>query len=81
MNNLELLNLGKCFLVSRNPATKSYEIQSKDSSLAAIITEEKIITYYVTGCYNSGIDWLDIDIEKLDELRKFCELMVLDCKN
>lgn len=76
MNNLELLNLGKYFSVSRDPKTRSYEIQSKDSSLAAIITEEKKITYYVTGCYDSGIDWLDIDIEKLDKLRSFCELMV-----
>lgn len=38
------------------------------------ITDEGI-SYFVTGCYNSSGDER-IEIEALEELKKFCELMV-----
>ena len=34
------------------------------------------IKYYVTGCYDSGCDWEEIEIECFMELKEFCELMI-----
>lgn len=34
------------------------------------------ITYYVTGIYNSGTDWGEIDIENLSRLKRVCETII-----
>ena len=66
---LELLAYAKFFTVTRESNT-TFRIEMTDGDVAAEIT------YYLTGCYNSGADWLEIDIDKLNMLTKFCELMI-----
>lgn len=73
MDKLELLSLGKDFIVTKRD--DGYEVEAS-SDLAAFISNDKKITYYVTGCYNSGSDWVDFDIDELTKLKKFCELMI-----
>jgi hypothetical protein len=70
---LELIEYAKYFNV-RKEKSETYYVEMKETDLAATIEGEEI-TYYLTGCYNSGADWLDIDIEELCKLKKFCELM------
>ena len=72
IDKLELLAMADNYEVKKNPS--GYEIIPKDANLSADITDEGI-TYYVTGCYNSCGDEM-IEIEALEKLKKFCELMV-----
>ena len=73
-NKLELLALAKDFDVTKK-SENIYEIEHINSDLGAVIGNNEI-TYYLTGCYDSGSDWLGIDIKNLNKLQKFCELMV-----
>ena len=73
--NLELLSYGERFIITKNNENE-YEIESKITSLGAIINEKNEIKYYVTGCYNSGSDWKSIDIKEFMNLKEFCELMI-----
>lgn len=80
MDKLELLNLSKNFCVTKKDKTQwsdsGYEVETMNSNLGAFISDDKKITYYVTGCYDSGSDWIDFDIDELTKLKKFCELMI-----
>ena len=77
MNKLELLSLGNYFLVEKSKEENVYTIQSKAFNLGATINNKnKKISYYVTDCYDSGIDWLEIDEKEFENLKKFCELMI-----
>lgn len=73
---LELLSLAEQFSVRNVIDKKCYEIQSKNDSLGATIDEDNKITYYITGCYDSGLDWLSFDEKEFEKLKEFCELMV-----
>lgn len=60
--------------------TITYEVLHLKADLAALITindnENNIsIGYYRTDCYNSGTEWLNIDIIALEELKSFCEFL------
>ena len=70
---LELLSLAKNFTI--NKVEKSYGIESVIDNLGATIYGNEI-TYYVTGCYDSGIDWLSFDENEFKKLKDFCELMI-----
>lgn len=74
MDKLELLNLSKYFCITKKE--KGYEIETTTSNLGAFISNDKNITYYVTGCYDSGCDWIDFNIDELEKLKNFCELMI-----
>jgi len=75
MNSLELIKLAKKFNVTDNEEEYMVEFNEFVSLGATIDKKTKEIAYYVTGAYDSGIDWLNIDMDKLKELKKFCELM------
>ena len=49
-----------------------YEIEDIDSNIAASIDEEGEIQYFVTGVYNSGCDWAEIDVKALYDLMQLC---------
>ena len=53
-----------------------YEIKMYQSNLAAIISDNDEVTYYITGASSAGIDWLEIDVNKLEKLKNFCKLMM-----
>ena len=74
MEKLKLLSLGKNFKVEEI-AKDVYDIQHINSELAATIDSDDI-KYYLTGCYNSAFDWIEIEINDLLELKEFCELMI-----
>lgn len=74
MDKLELLRLSKDFEVQKQG--KVYEVYCKNSDLEAFIREDGEIHYYVGGVYNSGSASALIEMDKLQELVKFCELMV-----
>ena len=71
-DRLELLSIAKDFNITKNEKGE-YEIYA--DGLGAIIDKNNIITYYMTGCYDSGIDWLEIDMLVLEKLKTFCELL------
>lgn len=72
IDKLELLAMAKDYEVTKNPS--GYEVTPKDANLSADITDEGI-TYFVAGCYNSS-GYEIIEIEALEELKKFCELII-----
>lgn len=79
---LDLISLAKEFSVKRvvkkgEMEEDGYEVTFVDEggNLAAFIPDDGDIQYYVTGCYNSGCDWLEIQPNEFDRLREFCELM------
>lgn len=59
-----------------------YEITDNDSNVGATIdADEGEIQYFVTGVYNSGCDWAEIDLEALEDMKKLCETLRNDMKN
>lgn len=77
MEILDLLDLSKDFNVIKldDKYQNDYKIESKNSDLVAFING-KDISFCVSGCYNSGSDLIDIDIEDLGKLNKFCKLII-----
>ena len=73
-DKLELLSYSEKFKITKKD--DGYEIYHMKEDLGAFITNKNQITYYRTDCYDSGSDWLDININALQELKAFCELMV-----
>ncbi len=81
--SLDLLALAENFKIEK-PAAKydewCYKISEKDGNLCAFFELDGSIKYYVTGVYDSGIDFAEIDIERLNKLVTFCNLMVENSK-
>lgn len=73
---LELLSLANNFSITKNEQLKEYKIECINDNLGATIDENNKITYYVTGCYDSGYDWIDFDEKEFEKLKQFCELMI-----
>lgn len=70
-DKLDLISKANKFKVTKH-GDNSYDIEFKfDATVAASIDKDNNIQYYVTNCYNSGIDWMEFDIEELHELREF----------
>lgn len=70
---LKLLYAAKEYKIERSSDGYGYDIADTEHSLAAFIPDGGKARYFVTGAYNSGIDWLEIDVKALDRLRSFCE--------
>lgn len=73
-DKLQLLSYAKDFQVIEKE--DGYEVLHIHEELSAFIDNENNITYYVTGVYNSGLDWVEIDVSELNKLKQFCELMI-----
>ena len=77
---LKFLEYASIFNVKQDEKDDSiYEITfvHQGIDLAAIIdllTQE--ISYYRMDCYNSGVDYLEIDIDNLGKLKEFAELLL-----
>ena len=74
MDKLKLLALGQDFII--NKKNEGYTINDKKSNLEAFIKNDKKIKYYISGVYNSGVDYVEIDVERLSKLKEFCEMMI-----
>ena len=75
-NKLDLIALSNNFRVTKDTKNRKYEIESINDNLAASIDDQGKVTYYVTGCYDSGSDWLSFDEKEFEKLKEFCELMI-----
>lgn len=71
---LELLSYADKYHINKKSQDR-YEIFAKDTDIVAVINKNEI-TYYITGCYDSGIDWLEINMKAIEELKEFCNLMI-----
>lgn len=74
-DKLNLLSFVEKFKVEKCE-DDTFRIEHKDGYVGAYINSDETIEYYITGCYNSGVDWVEIDVEALFELKKFCGLMI-----
>ena len=73
MKTLDFLELSKDFYVKKED--NSYKVSHNDDNLVAYITSGEV-EYYVSGCYSSGIDLREININEFRRLVKFCELII-----
>ncbi len=73
-DKLELLSMAEQFMI-RKSDDGYYDIDHKTENIGAVIYVNGEIKYFVTGIYNSGTDWEEIDIEALNDLKRFCEMM------
>lgn len=80
MDALRLVELGNRYIITRNVDADTqqidYDIESKVSSIACSIDLESRIKYYVTGVYNSGSQYAEIEMDALMELKEFAELII-----
>lgn len=80
MDALRLVELGNKYNIKRNTDAHTkeieYEIESKEDAVACVISREGKIDYYVSGAYNSGSDFIPIEMETLMELKEFGELII-----
>ena len=75
-NKLELLAMASDYEVTKQE-DRTFRVDVKDCNLCAIISPNNIdIEYYLTGVYNSGSYMEEIDVNSLNGLKKFCELMI-----
>ena len=58
----------------------NYKDDPDDHPLIAVYDEDLVWRYYVGGLYNCGCDDVQIDLEKLDRLRAFCESLEGDAE-
>lgn len=79
---LDLLELAKKFTVKKEE-DGSYSVycsdeEYADSEVCAYIDNDGSIKYYITGVYNSGSNFAEIDITVLEKLKEFCERMTAE---
>ena len=78
-DKLEFLEKSKDYSVRLDK--EEYVIELHNGSLVATInTKTTKVNYYVDGVYNSGCDYAEIDIDELDKLKRFVELLLNDKK-
>jgi len=70
---IELMELLQRYTVKE--VDDGYEIDHKVENLGALIHRNGNIKYFVTDIYNSGMNWEEINIEVLEELKRVCELV------
>ena len=46
------------------------------SGLVAIINNNKEVEYFIEGVYNYNDDYIRIDLEEIQNLKGFCELLI-----
>lgn len=73
-NALEFLAMANDFEIEKGEEGV-YRVSPKDCNLCAIIAGT-LTEYYVTGCYNSGVDCISINIEKLEKLKNFVNCLM-----
>lgn len=69
-DKLTLVSYAKRFDIDRD--NDGIAITHKTSNIVASIDVAGNIMYYVTGVYNSSLDWEEIDMQALSELQEFC---------
>ena len=77
-SNLKFIEMSKDFEV-KEVKDGIYEIQFNDSKeydiTASVDVNKEEISYFVSDCYNSGNDWIEIDIERLKKMMTYVKLI------
>lgn len=73
-NKLNLLALSQNFIIRKFDSY--YIIEHITENIQAEIYKDKTIKYYVNGCYDSGSDEVEFNMNAMLELKSFCELMI-----
>ena len=67
---LHIIAMSKGFEITEDECF--FYIEHSESNVAVCIAKNNgSMAYKVSGCYNSGTDWVNIDPRALDELREF----------
>lgn len=74
-DKLKLLSIADGLNIHNN-SDGSYEISLKDedSDLVMIIKDD-MTEFYITGCYDSSCDWIEINMDDLNKLKEFNSLL------
>lgn len=79
-NKLEFLSRAKDYVVSRvendDDGLIYYVVSCAEADLSVTIVEGREPAYWVDGIYNSGLDSVELDINALDGLRSFVNLLL-----
>lgn len=70
--NDKLIELSKKYNVYCNLQERKFEIEN----LACLLNEDGTTEFFITGIYNSGSDWEEINTEELEQLKEFVKLFV-----
>ncbi len=73
-DKLKMLDLFKNYYI--NKINDNYVIEHKSENIMAKIENMNSVKYYITDCYNSGIDELSINIYVLKELEDLVNILV-----
>lgn len=73
MDILEMVEMASRFHIKKIDG--SYEIESNKENIAALVSHDGKTSFFVTGVYNSGVDWAEIEMESLKELIQFCKMI------
>ena len=73
IDKLELLKYGDRYRIEKEQ--DGFRVDDYKMELGAFIKNNGEIEYYRTGCYDSGCDWLDIDLKAFKELEEFCNIL------
>lgn len=75
-DNLTLIKYASKFSVEET-GNNVLQIAEPYAEVAAEINvNDGKISYYVTGVYNSGSNWAEINMNQLNRLKEFCEAIV-----
>lgn len=74
-DKLMLLDMSKDFNISYDEINLGYAIYDSGSDLSCMVYDNGNIKYYVGDVYNSGINYAEINMERLRLLEKFVNLL------
>jgi len=74
VNILDIMALIKDFDVKK--VDSGYEIESKQEEIVALVDNKLNVKFYVTGVYNSGSNWAEVNMEELKKLQSVCEYII-----
>ena len=72
---LKALAVGLKYDVSYVEDRLHIEDKSEEWNGYGAIVDGDSKTIFVTGCYNSSVDWVELDMEKIKELNEFVEVL------
>lgn len=64
-----------CYIIEINWDEKPLSDRNEGESVVAEIKKNGSVSYYVEGCYNSGLDWMEINITELQQMMHFVKLL------
>lgn len=73
-DKLKLLDMAKGFVITECEEGR-YIVDSMTEDLGAEYDPAYGWSYCITGCYDSGLDWMPINVKELEKLIKFTDFL------